>query len=165
LKTSNLIGSSIASIDWRTRFGTIVVGIKRRASRSDGRLSDVVLKDGDVLILDTSELPPLIWQQLGNGAAGCRLLLALQPARTRPIRPTRAVRASYVSTRSSMKLPSSLPCPPPTTTAVPTFTQDNEDFVANFAKVNFIKDGTAKDYVIAIKVGCMCQAAHCVVGA
>lgn len=54
-KTSDLIGRTVREVSWQGRFGLIPVAIQRGNGREDGRLSDVVLAAGDVLLLDTSE--------------------------------------------------------------------------------------------------------------
>lgn len=55
-KGSDLVGRPVADACLQGRFGLVLVGVKRnRRAREDGRLSDVVLAAGDVLILDSSE--------------------------------------------------------------------------------------------------------------
>ncbi|KAG2448929.1 hypothetical protein HYH02_006277 [Chlamydomonas schloesseri] len=53
-KTSDLIGRTVREVSWQGRFGLIPVAIQRGNGREDGRLNDVVLAAGDVLILDTT---------------------------------------------------------------------------------------------------------------
>ncbi|PNW74959.1 hypothetical protein CHLRE_12g502600v5 [Chlamydomonas reinhardtii] len=53
-KTSDLIGRTVREVSWQGRFGLIPVAIQRGNGREDGRLSDVVLAAGDVLLLDTT---------------------------------------------------------------------------------------------------------------
>ncbi|KAG2451461.1 hypothetical protein HYH02_004059 [Chlamydomonas schloesseri] len=53
-KTSDLIGRTLREVSWQGRFGLIPVAIQRGNGREDGRLSDVVLAAGDVLLLDTT---------------------------------------------------------------------------------------------------------------
>ncbi|PNW77626.1 hypothetical protein CHLRE_10g445000v5 [Chlamydomonas reinhardtii] len=52
--TSDLIGRTVREVSWQGRFGLIPVAIQRGNGREDGRLNDVVLAAGDVLILDTT---------------------------------------------------------------------------------------------------------------
>ena len=54
-KTADLVGRTVREVSWQGRFGLIPVAIQRGNGREDGRLNDVVLAAGDVLILDTSE--------------------------------------------------------------------------------------------------------------
>ncbi|GLC36709.1 sequence orphan Slt1 [Pleodorina starrii] len=53
-KTSDLIGRLTSDVQWQGRFGLVPVAVQRGNGREDGRLSDVVLAAGDVLILDTT---------------------------------------------------------------------------------------------------------------
>ncbi|KAG2432791.1 hypothetical protein HXX76_008526 [Chlamydomonas incerta] len=53
-KTSDLVGRTVREVSWQGRFGLIPVAIQRGNGREDGRLNDVVLAAGDVLILDTT---------------------------------------------------------------------------------------------------------------
>ncbi|GLC48755.1 putative sodium/sulfate cotransporter 3 [Pleodorina starrii] len=52
--TSDLIGRLTSDLPWQGRFGLVPVAIQRGNGREDGRLSDVVLAAGDVLVLDTT---------------------------------------------------------------------------------------------------------------
>lgn len=52
--TSPIIGCTLSTARLTERFGTTVVG-RARAGRPDGRLSDILLRAGDILILDASE--------------------------------------------------------------------------------------------------------------
>ncbi|KXZ43508.1 hypothetical protein GPECTOR_88g451 [Gonium pectorale] len=53
-KTSDVVGRAVRDIPWQQRFGLVPVAIERGKGRPDGRLSDVVLTERDVLIADTT---------------------------------------------------------------------------------------------------------------
>jgi hypothetical protein len=53
--TSDLVGRVVRDVPWQGLFGLVPVAIQRGNGREDGRLSEVVLAAGDVLILDTSK--------------------------------------------------------------------------------------------------------------
>lgn len=51
LKTSELVGQNIRKANFRSRFNAAVLAVKRHSGREPGRLGDVVLQPGDILIL------------------------------------------------------------------------------------------------------------------
>ena len=54
-KVSPLVGTTLASAALRQRYDSVLLGIKRGKSRSDGQFKDLELKAGDILLLDAGK--------------------------------------------------------------------------------------------------------------
>ncbi|PNH03965.1 putative sodium/sulfate cotransporter 3 [Tetrabaena socialis] len=54
-KDSDLIGHTVRDVQWVGRYGLVPFAVQRGNGREDGRLSDVVIAQNDVLVLDTTE--------------------------------------------------------------------------------------------------------------
>ena len=53
--TSPLVGQSIRDARFRTRYGAVVIAVHRAGERIEGKIGDIVLRAGDMLLL---EAPP-----------------------------------------------------------------------------------------------------------
>lgn len=51
---SSLVGSSIRDSHFRARYGAAVIGVHRHGERIDGRIGDIVLRPGDLLVLEST---------------------------------------------------------------------------------------------------------------
>ena len=56
---SELVGQSIRSLGFCSRFNAAVLAVKRNSERQLGRIGDIVLEAGDVLILLSGRRPLL----------------------------------------------------------------------------------------------------------
>jgi K+/H+ antiporter YhaU regulatory subunit KhtT len=51
-----VVGQSVKQIGFRGRFGAAVIAVKRSKNLQPGRIGDIVLQAGDVLLLSTGAL-------------------------------------------------------------------------------------------------------------
>lgn len=56
LKGAPIVGQSVKQIGFRGRFGAAVIAVKRSKNLQPGRIGDIVLQAGDVLLLSTGAL-------------------------------------------------------------------------------------------------------------
>lgn len=53
--TSPLVGQSIREARFRTRYGAVVIAVHRAGERIEGKIGDIVLRAGDMLLLEAPE--------------------------------------------------------------------------------------------------------------